>query len=122
MNENMKNHILENWGKYKIVSSQKDMVALLNILEAHGETLDSLHDVTIGNSDWVCSICFSPENITDRDVAKGIMMHNSFYKTHDELMQVMAENAEDAEVSLEEYLKQQDIRTTSDGYVCVLWY
>jgi hypothetical protein len=94
MNLKMKKHILENWDKYNLVNTKEDMLALLNILEAHKETLDSLHDVIMGNSQWVCSIFFYPIPATDKEVVNGIMMHNSFYKTKDALMEIEKENAE----------------------------
>lgn len=122
MNAKMKQYILEHWSEYDMVDSREEMLALLNILEAHGESLDSLHDVTFGNTDRVCSILFNSTPETDREVVEGIREHNVFYATHDALMEAMKELAEDCGGSVEETLEGEDVRQTSDGYVRVLWY
>lgn len=124
MNNTMKQYILNNWNAYDIVDSIEEMLVLLNILEAHKENLDSLHDVPYQGYTEFCGIVGTYED--DRDVVSALFEHDVFYETMEDLHRVIMEDIEcsynDGEMTLEEYLETEDIRKTSDGYVRVLWY
>ena len=112
----MKEYILENWKRYDVVDTRERMIALLNILEAHGETLDSFLRAS-------CSFC-GIEGIfsDDRDKTQTLFDHNCYYKNMEELNKICAEDAECAGMTLEEFLEDEDIRKTSDGLVRVLYF
>lgn len=122
MSKKMKEYILSNWKSYNVVDSREEMVKLLNILEAHNETLDSLHDVIFNNHEFFCGIYFNSGPKTDRDVVKTLYAYNCFYNDRQQMENEVKEIADDCEMSVEEFLKTEDIRTTSDGLVRVLYY
>lgn len=119
---NHKEYILDHWQQYNIVDSREEMFSLLNILEAHNETLDSMHDVYMGNTEFCCSIFYNMGVSSDRETVKAIFDHNVFYTSYDAMIQAYKEAAEEEETTLEEYMEFEDIRQTSNGYVRVLWY
>lgn len=116
MNDKQKIYILKNWQTYNLVNSQEEMRKLLNILEAHGENLDTLHDAT----NEFCGIygAFS----CDRDVVQALFDFNCFYNNKEEMEKACQENAEGSGMTLAEYMEYEDIRNTSDGLVRVLYY
>jgi len=116
----VKDYVLANWQKYNMVDSKEEMLKLINVLQAHNETLDSLHDVTIGNRNEICGIYITSSPQTDREVKEIIFEHNCFYSDMDEVREALKEIAEDYEVSIESLLKTEDIRKTDDGFVRVL--
>lgn len=121
MNEKMKNYTLENWGKYNLTDSKQEFIALLNILEAREETLDSLHDVVFNSYNNFCGITGSCWK-SDRDVVKTLFDFHQFFTSKEEFDSVMKENAENSDCTLEEFIEGEDIRYTSDGIVRVLYY
>ena len=46
LNENISgyNYMVNNWESYDVCNSKEEFIALLNILQANGETLESLND------------------------------------------------------------------------------
>ena len=80
MNEKMKRYILSNWKEYDLVDSEEEMLKVLNILEAHDENLDSLHDITIGNRDWLCGIWISSNPETGK--LRRPFMNTIFFTVH----------------------------------------
>ena len=125
MNRKQKQYILNNWKAYDIVDSMEEMLILLNILEAHDETLDSLHDVCCQGADMFCDIYGRFEN--DRDVASTLFDFSHFFENEDDLYlyaQGIIEDiyADEDKMTVEKYLKTEDIRKTTDGYIMVLWY
>lgn len=125
MNDKIKNYVLSHWNQYNMVDSQEEMVEVLNILEAHDENLDTLHDVVMGNTKWLCGIWINSHPQTDREVKDILYEYNIFYRTYEELKnsECLKEYAENFEMDIEEYCeKYADIRKTSDGFVRVLYY
>lgn len=119
MNEKQKQYILSNWYKYNLVDTREDMLALLNILEANGENLDTLHDAEYTRE--FCDIW--SENLGDgREIVRKLFSFHQFYKTYEEMMNLFKECAEEDDVSLECFMGDEDIRKTSDGYVRKLHY
>ena len=118
-----KQYILNNWEAYNIVDSQEEMIKVLNILEAHNENLDTMHDVIMGNTEWLCGILIGSAPSTDGEVKDILYDFNCFYKTMEELKEDIRELAEECcNQSVDEFLEFEDIRQTSDGFVRVLYY
>ena len=117
-----KEYILSQWGKYNIVDSRDEMIALLNILDAHGENLDTMHDVYMGNTDEVCSIWITSDINSDRDTWRIIQNYNVFYPTYEAMIAAFKIAADDEGETVEKYMEYEDITKTEDGYVRKLWY
>lgn len=135
MNEKMKAYILDNHDKYGIhnrkgeLLSRDEMLMLLNILEANGETLDSFHDAAFNYPSDFCGIYGNFKN--DDDTYQVLLDFHYFYKTVDELIEhieTVREEwwADDLEFNLEVYgdfptyfkkVWDSEIIRTSDGYV-----
>ena len=117
-----KEHILNHWNEYHIegIKTKDDMVWLLNVLQAHGENLDTFHDAAFNGLREFCGIVGS--FTTDDDTFRALQEFNVFYKTKDELMEIMTENAEDDEVTVEEYMDGEHFVETDDGIVHILYY
>lgn len=109
-------NIADNYKKYNLVDTKEDMIALLNILEAHKETLDSLHNA----EDSFCSIYGNWKS--DRDVVNALFEYNAFYTSEKEFFQTMEENAKDNQETFEEYIQNIDYRITTNGIVNILHY
>lgn len=126
MNDKMKAYILKNWDKYGLeLDSQEKMLELLNILEAHNENLDGLHDVCFNGVEEFCGIYMTnPKN--DAEVVKILHEFNCFFKggkESKEFKEFVQNYIDDGCCeSFEEFLETEDVRTTSDGIVLVLYY
>ena len=132
MNTKQKEYILKHYKKYNLINSKlkpmnskKDMIKLLNILEAHDKTLDDLHDTQFNGYTEFCGIVGTFKN--DYDTCKALYDFNVFFESLEELHKFAEEQIEgtyneDEQMSVEEYLADEDIRKTSDGYVLVLYY
>lgn len=122
--EGVRAYILAHWDQYGLgLKKQEDMIELLNILEAHAENLDSLHDVVLNYRNEFCGIVFCPE--TDADVVRALMEFNVFYRMgyDDELFKEhLQEYCEEDECDEAEFYRSEDIRVTRDGIVRVLHY
>lgn len=115
--KNIKEHILDNWRRYNVVDSKEEMVALLNILEAHDEDLDTMHDVYMGNTDTCCGIWFNFGVKNDRETVRSIFENNIFYSSYDAMMQCYKEDANFLEITVEQIIEWENYKKTSDGYV-----
>ena len=142
-----KQYILKNYDKYGIMVSdtfkfnpdkarpltQKEMLGLLNILEAHGETLDSFHDASFNGEGFFCELWSSFEN--DNDTYNALMQFNQFF-TESEFIDWMIEHVTDEidnygnyEEAMESIKKvafddacDESIIKTEDGYVRIVRY
>ena len=124
----------DHWKDYGLADSKKDFLALLNILQACGENLDSLHDVCLNGSREFCDIVSTYGWGSDREVADALLQYCSFF-TQDEFMELILECREDYETQ-EEYVEAMrreasdepedfsdvQITKTEDGYVKRVWY
>lgn len=129
MNEKQKNYILDNCDKYGIKNEQGEllnrekMLALLNILEVHGQTLDSFHDVAFNGYSEFCEIVGRFEN--DSDVYRALLEFNVFIPRK-EFPDFMVNEYENAIFcgfdSVEQYFDTEDLRESTDGFVNVLHY
>lgn len=116
MNEKQRLYILSHWQDYDLVDSRGEMIKLLNVLEVHGETLDSLHNST----GEFCGIYM--DYVDDRSVVKALFEHNLFFATRYELERYCSDNARCCDITLDEYIALEDIRYSSDGIIVVLHY
>lgn len=120
--------LIDNWRAYNVVSSQADFIALINILEAHGESLENLRDVIEG--DIFCGIFYNHPVENDRDAARVLLANNTFYtpETFPEYIRDIVDNCEFSHMTkeetaayLHEVLNEGDgttfITRTADGYV-----
>lgn len=137
-----KDYILENWQKYDVVDSKQEMLELLNILQACGENLETMHDVLInGYSEWCdCVNCDGWDDM--RDLAATLFYFCQFY-TEDEFIEYIMDRYQeykDDEEDLEKYpwleaterirsltsdepndFNDTQISKTEDGYVVRIW-
>lgn len=132
MNKKVKEYILKHYKEYNLINSkcepmknEKEMLVLLNILEAHDETLDGLHDAAFNGYTEFCGIVGTFEN--DIDTCHALYDFNVFFETEEELFHFAKEQVEsiysdEDNMTSEKYLADEDIRKTSDGYVLVLYY
>lgn len=117
-NPKRKKHILSHWNEYNLVDSAEEMLKLLNILEAHDETLESLHDISMGNTRWLCEIYFDKAP-TDREIKDTLFMYHSFYKNKEELVRSYVFDAAEDDELFEEYIRYETILESSDGFIRV---
>ncbi len=104
-------YIIKNYDKYGLnLQSEKEMIALLNELEAHGETLSHLQEK---NKKSFCNLFFDSMK-NDAQVAKQILNTNSFYRSRELYVQECIKNGitrNDA------YKKAEKLIPTTDGFV-----
>ena len=113
------------------MKDQSEMVALLNILQAGGENLDSMHDAVF-NGDGMFMDIFGHWD-TDKNLYKAVLQFNSFF-TESQFIDWMLEKIE--ELKYDGLDPAEEIRTwtyndepsdtkiikTEDGYVVRVWY
>lgn len=129
-----KEYLIKNWKAYKVADSKEDFVALLNILQACGESLDSLHNAFFNGCSEFCDICHGQSWESDREVADTLKEFCSFY-TEKEFIDMILDRRADFETSTEwseeTFAKTTDeadgdndtqISKTDDGYVVRVWY
>ena len=129
-----KDHLLDNWKKYNVTDTKKDFLALLNILQAIGENLDSLHSAYINGKHEFSGIWHYNEWESDKAIADALFEYCSFY-TEDEFIEMILDRAEEYETSAEwsEDIRMEtsddpdsfcdcQILKTDDGYVKRVWY
>ncbi len=128
-----KKWLLGHWADYGVTNSKEKFLALLNILQAVGENLDTLHDVYLNGEDEFCDILHNGSFESDREVADALFEFCTFY-TEEEFIEMILDRAEDYETSEEwsEDIKQEtsdapednndcQITRTEDGYVRRIW-
>ena len=127
--DSVKKYILDHYNEYGFKLGDKpitkdDMTALLNILEAHNENLDSLHDVAFNGYDEFCGICGRFDN--DNDTVNALFDFNVFISDSEWLAWVKAEVSERLADEWEPDWIVEDIKNTvvktSDGFVMFLEY
>ncbi len=118
MNEKQIAYYMEHWKEYNLVDSEEDMLRLLNILMVHEENLDTLHDVTCNGRDEICGIYGMYED--DQDVVSTLFEYHHFFRTMNELMAYIRENALENGNALEEEFRYTDVRKSRDGYIVMI--
>lgn len=124
-----KQYLINHWTNYDVVDTKEDFIALLNILQACGETLDSLHYAVNEFCDILHNGCWE----TDREVTETLFEFCTFY-TEQEFINMILERREDY-VDETEYVEEMrleatddvdgnndcQITKTDDGYVRRIW-
>ena len=127
-----KSYCTEHYAEYPFdMKDGKEMIALLNILQASGETLDSMHDAVFNGHSMFMDIFGSWS--TDRELYDAILQFNTFF-TEDEFVGWILEKIEDLkydgmnpsdEIRAWTYPDEPSdtkIVKTEDGYVVRVWY
>lgn len=102
------NHIIQNYAAYDLgLNSPEEMLTLLNILEAHGETLEDIVNFTSHAIDNIFK-----SDITRKDIVEALMECNVFFDAKN------SEYLQDRETDfLESGLESGRIVKTTNGYV-----
>jgi len=109
-NVNLYNQIAQNYAAYDIgLNSPEEMLVLLNILEAHGETLEDVANFTSHALDNVINDVYSPD-VTRKDIVETLMECNVFFDGKKPLC-VMDH------IHINEGLSSGRIIKTTNGYV-----
>lgn len=129
-----KAYLLENWQKYDLVDPKEDFIALLNILQACGESIDSLHNVVFNgieefidcinshggwetDRDLVDTLFYFCRFFTEQEFIDYILDRREDYATQEEYVEAIRREASDAD---EDFADTQ-ITRTDDGYVRRIW-
>lgn len=122
-NSKQYNYIISNFDKYNLeLTSETDMLILLNKLEAYDETLDSLHDCN-GNMNGFCDLVVTNDNqyFTDAEISNAVNETNAFFESKEQYLEWSAEtDIEDLKILSEiwdDNLEGGSIVKTTDGYV-----
>lgn len=126
------NYMLKHWKEYNLTDTKEDFIALLNILEAHGETIDSLHHAVFNCYDFFCDYWFCDVQ-NDRDAVEVIFNFNRFIDNVEDLKEFLYEELQDLRdddyftreeqdrIFKEDYCDDENpdsiITKTRDGYV-----
>lgn len=129
-----KGYLIENWEKYGVADTKEDFIAFLNMLQACGENIDSLHNAYFNGHVEFCDIYHGAAWESDREIADTLREFCSFY-TEKEFIDMILDRREDYESSQEWsesiYHETTDdisgdngtqITKTDDGYVVRVWY
>ena len=109
---NAKEHLMRYWKVYDVVDSKEAFVALLNILQACGENIDTLHAVCFNNSNEFADILHNGCWEDDREVAQTLCEFCTFY-TEEEFIDMILSRREDYETA-EEWAEEIRLETTDD--------
>lgn len=98
------------YARYGLTDTAEEMISLLNILEAHGETLESLHET---EGDIFCNMCILKDEITEREIAEGLQQCNRFipFAELEDYIHAEEENGQ----TMEDIMN--GLTRTTDGYV-----
>ena len=128
-----KEYILDAYKEYPFgMKKKKDMLALLNILQANGETLDSMHEVVFKGKDRFMDIYGGWD--TDAELYKAVLAFNQFFTEKEFIRWILRRMIELKEDGFDD--PAEEIRTwtdeneasdtmvikTEDGYVVRVWY
>lgn len=124
---------VDHWKDYDITDTKEDFIALLNILQAVGENLDTLHNAVFNGYAEFCDIFHNGCWESDREVANALFEFCTFY-TKDEFIDMILDRAEDYKEpgKWEEDIRREtsdasednndcQITKTEDGYVRRIW-
>ena len=132
MNEKQKEYILNHFDKYGLYNdhgepiTRAEMLALLNILEVNGETLDTLHACAFNGHIEFCGIYCLDGYENDSEVYNALLEHHIFLTDEGFIDWILEQIQEDME-SGEDYAQHiydmtngdsdTQIYKTNDGYV-----
>lgn len=129
-----KEFLLTNWDKYDLVDTQENFLALLNILQACGENIDTLHSACLNGRNEFCDIYHDGCWNSDREIVKSLLEFCTFYTEQefiDRILDIRQDYDDDWEYVEDMRLEATDditgnndvqITKTDDGYVRRIWY
>ncbi len=128
-----KSYILANWEKYNVVDTKEEFIALLNCLQACGESLDSLHNAVFNgyeefidcirdggwesDRDLVDTVFYFCRFFTEQEFIDYILDKRENYDTQEEYVEAIRCEASDAD----EDFSDTQITKTDDGYIVRIW-
>ncbi|AOZ97930.1 hypothetical protein [Butyrivibrio hungatei] len=128
-----KKWIVDHYDQYGInLKDKSEMIALLNILQAAGENLDSFHDCVINGLTEFMDYISHHGWESDQDLYETVMSHSEFY-TEEEFIEHMLEWTKDLkddgqdpaeeiyDWTYDEPISDTKIYKTEDGYVRRIW-
>ena len=128
------NYMVNHWNQYDIADSKKDFIEILNMLQANGETLESLNDCYQNGGRNFMSI-FGDVFESRREIAEAVKQFNVFYTPLDFIAYLLSEREEIGSTydDYNDYINYfQDVAAgnngdhqiykTKDGYVRRIWY
>ena len=128
----VKDFLVNNWDKYGVADTRKDFIALLNILQACDESLDSLHRAYMNGSSEFCDIFHGHAWESDKEIADALLEFSTFYTTEEFVDMILsrredyddpAEYVEDMRMEASDNVcNDVQITKTDDGYVKRVWY
>ena len=123
-----KEYIVSHYRQYPFeMNSKEDMVALLNILQANDETLESMHDAVFNGYHEFMGIIGRWD--TDQDLYEAVMEFNNFYTEEDFIDWILEQQsllpkegyddpvAEIHNWTYDDEISDTHIYKTEDGYV-----
>ena len=117
-----RNRIFQNWEQYKLVNRASEMISLVNILEAHDESLDSLLEFVDSDETHFCGLDWSKIPEGKQKPAKTLFNYNIFYHSKDDYVAACMREYHATDMTLNEFIAGEDMRETFNGFVRVLHY
>ena len=108
------------WDSYGLRETKESFIALLNMLQANNENLDSLHNVAFNGYEEFMGIYGTFDD--DKDVAQAVIEFNIFFSSINDLADRTAENAFYEGTTIEEELDSCELYKTHTGFVDRLHY
>lgn len=81
--DKQREYILNNWQAYDLTDTKEEFIALLNCLEAVGETIDSLHDAGFNHYDEFIDVICLDGFEDDRAVVEAVFEFCTFFTLED---------------------------------------
>lgn len=106
-------YIVSHWEKYNLTDSREDFIALVNVLQACGESIESLHEAFINGDYEYCDIYHGEAWDDEREIVNALFEYSTFY-TEAEFINYMIERQADYD-SMEEYTEAIRDETTDDS-------
>ena len=128
-----KAYLMKNWYRYNLTDTNEEFLDLLNILQACGESIETLHETVFNGGDEFCDIVHSGPWESDRQVVDALFEYCAFYKDKDFIDMILDRrndyntSKEWADDIIDEARDDIDgnndvqITRTEDGYVVRIW-
>lgn len=120
-----KEYTIKNYEGYGLgLRSEREMLKLLNILDLHNETLESLHDAYVDNTtgSGFCGIYMN--DIEDiEDIVRTLFEYHAFFdggRENPKFMEYIHDEMEVTGITEEELLRGTDICDCEDGVIILL--
>lgn len=110
-------YAVANWEAYDVCDTKEEFIALMNILDAHRESLDTLHSC----NGYFCGILFSNPG-TDRDIVNGLFENHQAFDTIESFDNLLEEYAKLNDCTVEEILPDCDSYCGLTRIINILYY